>query len=115
MSDKHPPRPRLTLNVGITGHRANVLPPELIEPLSTSLDAVLARLREAVGNLHVNERALFSDEEPVLRLHTPLATGADQLAAESAHELGYYVRAFLPFPPSEDSKDFAGDEEQDEF
>jgi len=115
VSDKHPPRPRLTLNIGITGHRANVLPPELIEPLSTSLDTVLTRLRGAVANLHVNERALFSDEEPVLRLHTPLATGADQLAAESAHALGYYVRALLPFPASEYSKDFAGDEEQDEF
>ena len=88
MSDKHPPRPRLTLNVGITGHRANVLPPELAEPVSACLDVVLAQLRLAVANLHASEAELFSSEDPVLRLHTPLASGADQLAAESAHQLG---------------------------
>ena len=115
MSHKHPPRPRLTLNVGITGHRANVLPPELAEPVSACLDVVLAQLRQAVSNLHSSERDLFSGDEPVLRLHTPLATGADQLAAESAHQLGYYVRALLPFAPEEYSNDFTDAEENREF
>ena len=113
MSDKHPPRPRLTLNVGITGHRANVLPPELAEPVSACLDVVLAQLRLAVANLHASEAELFSSEDPVLRLHTPLASGADQLAAESAHQLGYYVRALLPFAPAEYSNDFIGPEENE--
>jgi len=115
VSDLHPPRPRLTLNVGITGHRANVLPPELTEKVSACLDAVLAQLKQAVSNLHANERELFSSEEPVIRLHTPLASGADQLAAESAHELGYYVRALLPFAPAEYSNDFTGAVEHEEF
>jgi hypothetical protein len=115
MSDKHPPRPRLTLNVGITGHRANALPAELTEPVSACLDVVLAQLREAVANLLVTEQDLFSPDEPVLRLHTPLATGADQLAAESAHQLGYYVRALLPFAPAEYSNDFTDAEENREF
>lgn len=115
MSDQHPPRPRLTLNVGITGHRANLLPPELAEPVSACLDVVLAQLREAVRNLHAKEPGLFSADEPVLRLHTPLATGADQLAAESAHQLGYYVRALLPFAPAEYSNDFTDADENREF
>ena len=115
MPDKHPPRPRLTLNVGITGHRANVLPPEVIGDLRACLDMVLGRLRDAVEELHVRERMLFADQVPVLRLHTPLATGSDQLAAESARELGYSVRALLPFPPAEYSNDFAGDEENRDF
>ncbi|HEU4650046.1 MAG TPA: hypothetical protein VFS49_01395, partial [Croceibacterium sp.] len=113
MSDTHPPRPRLTLNIGITGHRANVLPPELAEPVSASLDVVLAQLKSAVANLHASERELFSADEPVVRLHTPLATGADQLAAESAHQLGYHVRALLPFAPAEYSNDFTADENRD--
>ena len=93
MPDKHPPRPRLTLNVGITGHRANVLPPEVIKDLRSCLDMVLGRLRDAVEKVHASEDLLFTGQPPVLRLHTPLATGSDQLAAESAHELGYSVRA----------------------
>jgi hypothetical protein len=115
VSDKHPPRPRLTLNVGITGHRANALPAELSEPVSACLDVVLAQLRDAVVNLHIKEGVLFSAEAPILRLHTPLATGADQLAAESAHQLGYHVRALLPFTPAEYSNDFTGAEESREF
>lgn len=115
MIDSHPPRPCLTLNVGITGHRANVLPAGVIDPLSARLDIVLARLRDAVEHLHRSDRSLFSQDPPVWRLHTPLATGADQLAAESAHRLGYTVRALLPFPPSEYSNDFTGDEEHGEF
>ena len=115
MPDKHPPRPRLTLNVGITGHRANVLPPEVIKDLRSCLDMVLGRLRDAVEKLHASEDLLFTGQPPVLRLHTPLATGTDQLAAESAHELGYSVRALLPFPPAEYSNDFAGDAENRDF
>lgn len=83
--------------------------------MSACLDVVLAQLRQAVSNLHSSERDLFSGDEPVLRLHTPLATGADQLAAESAHQLGYYVRALLPFAPEEYSNDFTDAEENREF
>lgn len=115
MASQHPPRPTLTLNVGITGHRANILPAGAIAKLSASLDMVFLRLREAVERLHTEEQVVFSGAAPQLRLHTPLATGADQLAAESAHRFDYQVRALLPFDPSEYSRDFAEGKEHAQF
>ena len=79
-----PPRPRLTLNVGITGHRATVLPAGVADLLGPVVDEVFRKLRDATERLHVTEAAIFDSASPQLRLHTPLATGADQVAADGA-------------------------------
>ena len=50
-----------------------------------------------------------------LFLHTPLATGADQIAAICARSSGYIVRALLPFEPNDYRQDFAPGEELDSF
>ena len=109
-----PPRPRLTLNVGITGHRATVLPAGVADLLGPVVDEVFRKLRDATERLHVTEAAIFDSASPQLRLHTPLATGADQVAADGARASGYAIRALLPFPPEEYAKDFHG-QELDEF
>ena len=110
----YPPRPRLTLNVGITGHRATVLPEGVADLLGPVVDEVFSKLREAALRLHAAEGALFDSAPPHLRLHTPLATGADQVAADGARASGYTIRALLPFAPDEYAKDFQG-HELDEF
>ena len=81
---QHPPRPRLTLNVGITGHRANAIDQAIVGELGQQLDAVLGALKGAVASLQDDDLGLFSNEAPQLRFHTALATGADQIAAQSA-------------------------------
>jgi hypothetical protein len=111
----HPPRPRMALNVGITGHRASVLPEGAGDPLARVLDEVFCNLGQAVQRLQHGSRDLFAPEPPILRLHTPLATGADQLAATSAHANGYNVRATLPFSVEVYRQDFAEGRERDEF
>lgn len=111
----HPPRPRLTLNVGITGHRATLLPPHVIQQLAPSVDEVFQQLRAAATRLHDAEAAIFDSAGPQLRLHTPLATGADQLAAQSARASNYHIRALLPFAPDDYATDFAQGEERDQF
>lgn len=103
-----PPRPRLTLNVGITGHRATVLPPGVADLLGPVVDEVFRQLRDATERLHASERAIFDQAPPQLRLHTPLATGADQVAADGARASGYAIRALLPFAPEDYAKDFSG-------
>ena len=110
----YPPRPRLTLNVGITGHRATVLPEGVADLLGPVVDDVFRNLRDAALRLHSAEAALFDSALPHLRLHTPLATGADQVAADGARASGYTIRALLPFAPDEYAKDFKG-HELDEF
>jgi hypothetical protein len=108
------PKP-IVLNVGITGHRAGVLTASLVRTLRPIVFTVFSQLREATLRLRDSEEIFCSETEARLRLHTPLATGADQIAAICARSSGYFVRALLPFEPTEYRKDFANDEELDSF
>lgn len=115
MAAGHPPQPRLTLNVGITGHRASILPPDLVDDLVPVADEVFRQLAAAMLRLHQRERALFDPAPPQLRLHTPLASGADQLAARSARASAFDVRALLPFDPDDYRADFTDPDERADF
>jgi hypothetical protein len=112
---RHPPRPRLAFNIGITGHRAALLPEDGWQALRPAVDEVFGRLQEAVHRLHLDPESLFDTVGPIIRLHTPLATGADQLAAESARSHGFRVRALLPFAPDVYRNDFEEGRERAEF
>lgn len=112
---RSPPRPRLTLNIGITGHRATILPPAIATAVQPVVDEIFRELHASTLRLHAADPEIFAETPALLRLHTPLATGADQLAAESARASGYYVRALLPFAPAEYRKDFAKGDELTEF
>ena len=115
LSLRHPPRPRFALNIGITGHRASILPPGTMDLVRPHLDEVFRELRAAALKVHEDDSAIFSSEEPLLRLHTPLASGADQLAADSARDNDFFIRALLPFAPDEYRKDFALGAERDDY
>lgn len=108
------PKP-IVLNVGITGHRAGVLTAPHVRTLRPAVYTVFRQLREATLRLQQAEEAFCSETAAELRLHTPLATGADQIAAICARSSGYFVRALLPFEPAEYRKDFAPGEELDGF
>lgn len=104
------PKP-IILNVAVTGHRAAVLPATLVRTLRPVVYIVFRQLRAAALILQQSEAALCSNTGAQLRLHSPLATGADQIAAICARSSGYFVRALLPFEATEYRKDFAdGDE-----
>ena len=115
MYGDHPPRPRLALNVAITGHRSTRLPADAVPRLRPFVDEVFARLRAATEQLHREEPVIFAPDPPQLRLHTPLATGADQVAATSAQAAGYRVRALLPFAPDDYRLDFTEGPERSEY
>src|SRR5579871_2795230 len=100
--------PKLTLDVGITGHRLVRLDPALTLALPTAIDGVLRALRD--GSLRLTD-----DDAPALWLHSALATGADQFAASSAQALGYKVRAILPFAREAYREDFIAGDERAEF
>lgn len=88
---------------------------ETLAELRPMVDEVFQNVRQAVARLHLASVDMFGADEPVLRLHTPLATGADQLAADSARAAGYRVRALLPFPPRVYRNDFQEGREREEF
>jgi hypothetical protein len=102
----------LTVNVGITGHRASLLTDNLVEALEPIVEQVFRTLRDAAATIESDPGYPDTVE---LRLHTPLASGADQLAARSAHAIGYQVSALLPFGADEYRNDFAAGPELDEF
>lgn len=101
----------LTVNVGITGHRASLLTTNLVDALEPIVEEVFRTLRDAASAIEADPAFPDSVE---LRLHTPLASGADQIAAKSAHAVGYHVSAILPFVAEEYRNDFEGPE-LDEF
>jgi hypothetical protein len=106
------PKPGLTVNVGITGHRACLLPAAVIDALEPVLGDVFSGLRDAARTIDPGKGL---GRKVQLRLHTPLASGADQIAARSAHATGYKVHALLPFEPDEYRNDFAEGDELEEF
>lgn len=108
------PKP-IVVNVGVTGHRAGALTAPLVRTLRPAVYTVFRQLRDATLTLQESEDAFCSSTMARLLLHTPLATGADQIAAICARSSGYCVRALLPFEPSEYRKDFALGEELDGF
>jgi len=105
----------IVLNVGITGHRASVLTAPLLETLRPAVDDIFQQLREAALKIQNAEAAFCSSTPAELRLHTGLASGADQIAASSARSSGYFVRAVLPFEANEYRNDFASGDELNEF
>ncbi len=109
-----PPRPRLALRVGITGHRAEQLD-DMAEIAAMDIARALAVLQGAVLRLGEAEKELFADEPPLLRCISALASGSDQLAARAALELGYRLSAPLPFVRSDYFQDFTNADEEAAF
>jgi len=108
------PKP-IVLNVGITGHRAAALTAPVLRALDPVVDKVFRKLRKATLKIQKSEHAFCSVTPAELRLHTALASGADQIAAKWARSMGYSVRAVLPFEPDEYRKDFEFNEELADF
>jgi hypothetical protein len=114
LSDAGTPKP-IALNIGITGHRAGVLNAPRVRALRPIVYTVFRQLRDAALKLRDSEDAFCSSSEASLRLHTALATGADQIAAICARSNGYSVEAVLPFEPHDYRQDFAPGDELDTF
>jgi hypothetical protein len=85
------------LAVGVTGHRAEVLPEDSVPVLRERVGDVLRQIEEAGRDLLERERDCFAGLPPKLRFVSPIADGADQIAAEVALDLGWELEVVLPF------------------
>jgi hypothetical protein len=92
-----PPPVPFVLAVGVTGHRAEVLPEGSISVLRDRIRDVLRRIGECGRDLLDAERDCFADIAPQLRFVSPIADGADQIAAQVALDLGWELQVVLPF------------------
>jgi len=101
-----PPGTSLVLRVGIVGHRRDRLdqadPPILAEVLGS----ILLAIRESAQSFQKNHPLLFLQKPLSLRLISPLAEGADRMAAAKALELGYQLQSPMPYDQVEYEKDF---------
>jgi hypothetical protein len=109
----HPPRARLVVRVGVTGHRPGGLADADTELLQKQVDSVLACVRDTA--LRVAAKGLFSEQPPCLRVISSLAEGADRLVAQRGLHMGYELQAPLPYARAEYEKDFASAESREEF
>jgi hypothetical protein len=94
------------LCVGITGHRD--IASRYCNQIATirhNLSASFSAIREYAFTAAESVNKI----PPRLRLISPLADGADRLAAELARELGYRLSAALPFPQAEYELDFSAE------
>lgn len=62
---------------------------------------VLQQIEQSGRALREAERDCFADFAPRLRFVSPIADGADQIAAEVALELGWELQAIIPFERSQ--------------
>ncbi|MDR3476389.1 MAG: hypothetical protein P4M09_32510 [Devosia sp.] len=109
-------RPRLAFRVGITGHRTlgnERTRDEIRKALGDQIGQLLAHVREKVAALaKLKEVADVYDPAfltPDLRFVSPLADGADRLAAEVALANGYRLEVVTPFPRRQYVEDFTRD------
>ena len=97
---RHPPKPRLTVRVGVTGHRPNKLGGEAAARVQRQLPLVYAAIEDVAARIFRENAAYFADEPPAIRLVCGFAEGVDQMAV-AACPAGWQIEALLPFPEEE--------------
>ncbi|MDQ3482351.1 MAG: hypothetical protein M3448_02935, partial [Pseudomonadota bacterium] len=110
-----PPRLPFVLSVGVTGHRKEALPAEACEDLKVRIASALTLLVDGAAAIHAQEAPFYTGEPPRLLFISPLADGADQIAARVALELGFELHVVLPFPRATYRRELADKEARSSF
>ena len=99
--------PRLVLRFGITGHRPPRLAHEHHDAARKACAAIFAEARSVLAGIHRSHGDLFSGEEPLVRLVSALASGADTVAAEAALDEDIALSTCMPFAAETYARDFS--------
>ena len=112
-----PPALPLALTVGVTGHRLAALEPERRPALTAEIGAILDLLEQSLLSFQARMAGTgtFGEGPPTITLASPLADGADQIAAQSALERGWRLQAVLPFVREEYQRDFLNEDPAQTF
>jgi hypothetical protein len=103
------------LSIGVTGHRVEVLPEGSLPALRQRIADVLNLIEDAGAELFYMEAPCFAPDAMRLRFVSPVADGADQIAAEVALERGWELQAVLPFQRGEYRETLANDAAKERF
>lgn len=118
----HPPKPRLCLRIGISGHRpGDKLPPDSLPGVALSVGEMLDLIGSAVsGAAHEYQDVYAIDPETGaagldLVIVSSLAEGADRIVARAGIERGFLLDAVLPFQRDDYAADFRTDDARKEY
>ena len=110
-----PPRLPFALTVGVTGHRLEAIPAARRANVEERIAAALEQIEVEALALHRRETELFAPDRPEFTLVSPLAEGADQMAAEAALARGWQLQAVLPFDRATYVADFNDEDSRARF
>lgn len=111
----HPPRVPFTLCVGVTGHRLEALPADSLPRLSARIREALQLLVQCAERVRADGDNCFAADRSRHLFVSPLAHGADQIAAEVALDLGFSLNAVLPFAREDYRRDLNSNGEAARF
>jgi hypothetical protein len=100
----HPPRARLVVRVGVTGHRPKGLASADLEVLNQRIDSILACVQNAARS--VAAKGLYNSQPPCFRVISSLAEGADRIVVQRGLQMGYELQSPLPYFREEYENDF---------
>lgn len=103
------------LTVGVTGHRLEAIPAAQRAGVEARIAQVLELVEAGAKALHGRESGLFAADPPLFTLVSPLAEGADQMAAEAALVRGWQLQAVLPFDRATYLADFNDEDSRANF
>ena len=110
-----PPRPKLVLRVGVSGHRPNHLEEADIGVLRRRVHDVLELIHRALKDARGDAGAVYAEGEGTVRVISSVAEGADRLVATEALALGFELQCPLPFSREEYAQDFETAEARAEY
>lgn len=119
-----PPKPRLALTIGVTGHRLHRNPPPAgapnahvfdVDAVEKGLGRFFRATIEALAGLDLGVRQPFAATAPALTLVSSLAEGADRIAARAALAAGFALDVVLPCSESIYVGTFTDDDSRGEF
>jgi hypothetical protein len=120
----YPPKPRLALTIGVTGHRLHRNPPADggadahvfdVAAVETAIAEFFRATASTLAALEFGTHPPFSAAQPVVTLISSLAEGADRIAARAALAAGFAVDVVSPCPLSIYVGTFADDASRAEF
>lgn len=109
----YPPRPRLTLSIGVIGHRPNRLAKADHDEIKSEVERVIGLITHEAGVVYRRYKVFFSGGKPQLCLVSALAEGTDRIVAKAALAKGFVLDVPIPFLKDEYVRDFVEGATQD--
>ena len=115
MAMSAPPRPRLAIRIGVTGHRPDKLSRADLDVLRERISQVIEQVRQVALEAAADRSTGYLEEKPILRVVSALAEGSDRLVAEVALAAEFELHVILPYAADIYAQEFETADSRAEF